>query len=284
MNVLNKVFMEHITDLMSTGEIEPKILDRNIEISHIKVTPDFKLINVFWIDHNLQESDTEELLKKCTFQLRHELSQLRVIGNVPPVQFVKCKGIAKLKEVERKLNALDFDAEHVSTPYPNDIHHIVTAKILVNNKEIESVKNGSENSFSVSVPMMKHNVFGLDHYRIMTKIKASLNKTRKNRKEQAINVDSKHSSKLNVDKVPSFITEKEQEEQFKEFLVQKRKQQRFMLKKRRSRKNDFIYDLEEQNDNDFYDYTLNNKHDDFDDIQDDDDFDEYVDKEFDKKH
>ncbi|CAL7952078.1 unnamed protein product [Xylocopa violacea] len=282
MNVLNKVFMEYITDMMSTGEIEPEILNRDIEISHVKVTPDFKVINVYWIDHSTQKSNTEELLKKCSFQLRHELSRLRIIGNVPPVQFVKYKGIEIMKEVEQKLNALDFDTEHVSTPYPNDIHHTVTAKIPMNDEGIGNDENGSEESFSVSIPIMRHNVFGLNHYRIMSKIKASLNKSTKNLKIQAINIDSSCSSKLDAQNNPNFLTDKEEQEQFKKFLSQKRKERKLNKKKRQHKENNIIYDFEEQSDDESYD-AFDDSYDDFYDGYNDDHFDKYIDEEFDKK-
>lgn len=164
MNVLNKVFMEHITDMMSTGEIEPEILNRNIEISHIKITPDFKLINVYWIDNNAEKLDTEELLQKCAFQLRHKLSQLRVIGIVPPIQFVKCKGIKIMKKIEEKLKIIEFEKDYISSPYPDAIHHTVTAS------DIEDVHNNKEDKFSITIPIMKHDIFGLDHFRIMSKV------------------------------------------------------------------------------------------------------------------
>ncbi|CAL7952079.1 unnamed protein product [Xylocopa violacea] len=241
-----------------------------------------KVINVYWIDHSTQKSNTEELLKKCSFQLRHELSRLRIIGNVPPVQFVKYKGIEIMKEVEQKLNALDFDTEHVSTPYPNDIHHTVTAKIPMNDEGIGNDENGSEESFSVSIPIMRHNVFGLNHYRIMSKIKASLNKSTKNLKIQAINIDSSCSSKLDAQNNPNFLTDKEEQEQFKKFLSQKRKERKLNKKKRQHKENNIIYDFEEQSDDESYD-AFDDSYDDFYDGYNDDHFDKYIDEEFDKK-
>lgn len=178
MNVLNKVFMGHITDMMSTGEIEPEILKRHIEISHIKVTADFKLINVFWEDNSDEESDTEELLKKCAVELRHQLSQLRVIGNVPPIQFVKCRGGRMLKEVEHRLKTLNFEDDYVCSTYPDTIHHTVTASVSSNNDEEQEAgkENNLEDPFSVSIPVMRQDVFGLDHYRIMSKVHLFIHK------------------------------------------------------------------------------------------------------------
>lgn len=168
MIVLNKVFMKYITDLMSTGEIVPEILNKNIEISHVKVTADFKLINVYWIDNNTENNDIEELLKKCASQLRHELSQLRVIGVVPPIQFVKCKGISTLREVEQKLKIMDFGEDYVSSPYSDAIQQTITASETSDvNQNVGNVEN---DNISITLPVMRHDVFGLDHFRIMSQV------------------------------------------------------------------------------------------------------------------
>lgn len=168
MIVLNKVFMKYITDLMSTGEVVPEILYKDIEISHVKVTADFKCINVYWIDNNTENTDIEELLQKCAFQLRHELSQLRIIGVVPPIQFVKCKGINILREVEQKLKIMDFGEDHISSPYSDAIQQTITAsKTSDVNQNVENVEN---NNLSITLPVMRHNVFGLDHFRIMSQV------------------------------------------------------------------------------------------------------------------
>lgn len=156
--------MEHITDMMSTGEVEPEILNRNVEISHIKITPDFKLINIYWIENNAEKLDTEELLQKCAFQLRHKLSQLRIIGIVPSIQFVKCKGIKVMKKIEQKFKIMEFEEDYIPNPYPDAIRHTITAS------DVENVHNNKEDKFSITIPIMKHDVFGLDHFRIMSKV------------------------------------------------------------------------------------------------------------------
>lgn len=54
------------------------------------VTPDFKGVNVFWIAKGTENDETlEKLLTKNAGALRHELSQLRVMGVVPKINFVK---------------------------------------------------------------------------------------------------------------------------------------------------------------------------------------------------
>lgn len=271
MATLNKVFMEYITDMLSTGEIEPEIVRRNIEISHVKVTADFKQLNVFWIDHNQDYVDMDELLRKCAFELRHKLSKLRVIGRVPPIQFVKCRGIHILKEVERKLKQLDLGENYVPRPYPDAIHHTISAANTINHNattEDENEKRETSEDFSVTIPVMRHDVFGLDHYSIMTQIKTSLNKHKK-----AIKLPVA-SSKVNAENISNFLTDEEQKEQFAKFIKQRQKQRRHKLKNllRESQMYDFA---ENYTDNEDYDIDGNYYGDDNSDEVDDDDIDEH---------
>lgn len=54
------------------------------------MAPDFKCINVFWIAKgNDTDEVVEKLLEENACALRHELSQLKVIGVVPMIQFLK---------------------------------------------------------------------------------------------------------------------------------------------------------------------------------------------------
>lgn len=69
---------------------------------------------MFWIAKG-NESDEiiNKLLTKNAGQLRHELTQLRVIGVVPKILFCKDKTFAALAEIDRQLNNADFGDDHV---------------------------------------------------------------------------------------------------------------------------------------------------------------------------
>jgi ribosome-binding factor A len=89
-SVLNKLFMKHITDLLSTGEYSSEFSGYGIEINRVQISPDYMALNVFWVARNAQNDEiVEKLLKKNAGFLRHELSSLRVMGVVPIIQFVK---------------------------------------------------------------------------------------------------------------------------------------------------------------------------------------------------
>lgn len=58
----------------------------------VKISPDFKSLFVLWIaKENDQDEDIQEQLDGIASPLRHELSQLRLVGNVPKIFFVKGK-------------------------------------------------------------------------------------------------------------------------------------------------------------------------------------------------
>lgn len=56
----------------------------------MKFAPTFKQVNVFWLG-NGSDADIaiEKLLAEFSPTLRHELSQLRIMGCVPKIEFVK---------------------------------------------------------------------------------------------------------------------------------------------------------------------------------------------------
>lgn len=69
---------------------------------------------MFWV---AKGNETDEIINKLLIknagQLRHELTQLRVIGMVPKILFCKDKTLATLAEIDRKLNVADFGDDHV---------------------------------------------------------------------------------------------------------------------------------------------------------------------------
>lgn len=250
MTVLNKIFMEHITDMMSTGEIEPELLNRNVEVSHVKITADFKFLNIYWIDNSTATSNTEDLLRSCAFQLRKHLTQLSVMGFVPPIQFVKCRHINDIKEVERRLAIADYGEDHIPNVYPFAANRVVTSNDLTCDDNKVSEK---DDDFEISLPLMRQDVFDLDHSRIMLKIKTSLNKSRETLKRRIENAQSYAIPPAKPDEqdVPNFLSKEEQEKLFAKFLTQRRREQR--LKRKSLREDSVNYDIDEPPDDSDFD-------------------------------
>lgn len=175
MAIRDKLFMEYITDQISMGEVSD-IINTGIEITHVKITADFKCINVFWIysNDNAASLVTEEELQRCAKIIRHELSQLRVIGVVPPIQFVKNKQFFIEKEVEEKL-AIIASEQDIDESYPEEIQ-LAASRISATKKnqtlqEEPLSNNDSEIDESpMQLPVMRHDVLGLDHHKIMSRV------------------------------------------------------------------------------------------------------------------
>jgi hypothetical protein len=54
------------------------------------VAPDFQKVNVFWLARGTEnDAEVERILKRSAGKLHHELSELRVMGAVPYIEFVK---------------------------------------------------------------------------------------------------------------------------------------------------------------------------------------------------
>lgn len=179
--VLNKLFMKSITDLMSTGTVSMKVVGHGIEISKVNVTPDFKTVNVSWVcKGNSSDEDTESLLNSIAGPLRHELSTLRLMGEVPYIVFVKDKQEAKLVDLDRRLSMADYGEEYT----PTEIGHLLKTNFTLHTQLSPEMKakikqlEEEEPIIEEPIPEMTHNVFGLDHAKIMNRLMAARKKTK----------------------------------------------------------------------------------------------------------
>lgn len=166
MVIRDKLFMKHITDLMSMGEVSD-IINGGIEITFVKITPDYKCVNVFWINSTNDVSliISKEALQKCAKIIRHELSQLRIIGIVPPIQFVEDKRFAMEKEVERRLASINFENKKSEEIQWDSLH---TDQTLCMKSDTNQDSEMDESY--IELPIMRHNVLGLDHDKIMSRV------------------------------------------------------------------------------------------------------------------
>lgn len=138
LHVLNKVFMDKICDILSTGEISSLFGGYGLEISKVRVLPSMSGINVHWFCTGLHVDDNlEKILIENSHALRHELSQQRVIGRVPPIRFVKDHRYYKLMEVEKRLGVADFGEDFE----PTDPSHHVKSSIVMRTEFDDGIKN-----------------------------------------------------------------------------------------------------------------------------------------------
>lgn len=268
--IRDKLFMKHITDLMSMGEISD-IINQDIEITCVKITPDYKCVNVFWINSTNDVSSliSKEALQKCAKIIRHELSQLRIIGIVPPIQFVEDKRFAMEREVDRRLATINFKDEK-SEEIQLDISCTdITDQTLYMRSDTNQDSKMDESY--IELPIMRHDVLGLDHYKIMSRviylnlnfiirdnyinekyfellqIISSVSKSKEAAQRRMLNMNTnvdKSSCNL-VSKEHDILTQKEQNKILSDFLATRRKEERRLHRARKLLKHEMLSNFEE---------------------------------------
>lgn len=160
-HVLNKLFMRHITDYMGTDNT---FSGYGLEISRVNVTTDFQLVNVYWAARGDGSDDKlEAMLARSAGMLRHNLSALRLMGEVPMIKFVKDRFYAKSVEVDLLLKVADFGDDYVpSTP----------------SQMIKNDLLGNTIQSDMKLPEMTHTILGLNHAEIMNRIKQNMSKAK----------------------------------------------------------------------------------------------------------
>lgn len=191
--VLNKLFMTHITDMLCT-EPHYDLLNKGLEVTHVKVQPNLKYVNIFWTTSStIKEEDkpTDELLTKCAMTLKHQLSRLKVMSSVPKIRFIKNTQLENINEVFRRLENLDLE-EKPEIPWHeqlSDFKYGESADNIANlaaelaaeinlkkqaTKNIDFFNEEEEIQLDDDLPVMINNTFGLDHTKMMNFVSNSL--------------------------------------------------------------------------------------------------------------
>lgn len=150
----------------------------------MKVSPDFNSLNVFWLA-TADDLVVDKVLKSIAGPIRHELSQLRLMGEVPRVYFVRDRHYSKAAEVDNLLKDADFGEDFV----PTDSTLFMKSKLELQMKlsddirskifEIESSFGDDDYIEEEELPEMRHDVLGLDHQTIMKRIATNIDKSKK---------------------------------------------------------------------------------------------------------
>ncbi|XP_011871908.1 PREDICTED: uncharacterized protein LOC105564265 [Vollenhovia emeryi] len=272
MMMRDKLFMEHITDMMSMGQVSD-IVKGDVEITHVQITADFKHVNVYYIPNNYDTSVSQEALQKCARIIRHELSQLRVIGVVPPIQFVENKQYSMQREIDRRLAMINFEeASEVSLePAQVDASGMGDADQTAR-KESTANCDSEADDFYTKLPM-RHDVLGLDHHKIMSRIVIAVSKSRKaaqrrmSRDSDTVNEcnNTDESPRDPISREAEFLTRKEQRQIFSDFLLKRQREERRRYKQ--LKKQEVGNNFEEEIDDDYEDNDI-----------DEDSNDEYIDE------
>ncbi|XP_041984408.1 uncharacterized protein LOC121736980 [Aricia agestis] len=277
MAMLNKLFMKNVTDIMSTGTVSVNIVGRGIEISKVKVTPDFKNVNVFWVcKGDSTDEETQILLNSIAGPLRHELSTLRLMGQVPYISFLKDKQEALLVDIDRRLMEADYGEDYT----PTELGHLLKADFVLNTKLSPEVKakikqlEDQEPIEEKPIPEITHNVYGLEHEKIMNRLLAARKKT----KDAWTNLTAADSNVISytrtLDSKKQDIDTGKQKRELAEFLLKRQIEQKKLAKASRDRlttvqaiyqdekdaEEDIIYEDDyEEEDIPFYEHDMRNE-------------------------
>nr|XP_021153331.1 putative ribosome-binding factor A, mitochondrial isoform X2 [Columba livia] len=114
----------------------------------VSLASNFSACRIYWNPAATMEEESyvESVLQKSAPRIRYLLTSQQILGNVPPIVFVKDKQAAAIKEIEELLSIADFGPpEEVETLSRND------------SSELFSSATQSSDS------PMRSNLFGIDH-------------------------------------------------------------------------------------------------------------------------
>ncbi|KAI2655241.1 hypothetical protein H4Q32_017596 [Labeo rohita] len=108
---LNIIIYKAVVDLLSSFEVNSEISVYNVSLS-----PDFSACRIYWKTSLSAEQDghIQQALNKCAPRIRHLLISHQILGNVPPVVFIRDKQYAAVTEIENLLKKADFGPDEVN--------------------------------------------------------------------------------------------------------------------------------------------------------------------------
>uniref|UniRef100_A0A1B6KVE5 Ribosome-binding factor A, mitochondrial n=1 Tax=Graphocephala atropunctata TaxID=36148 RepID=A0A1B6KVE5_9HEMI len=228
--VLNTLFMKYISDLLVTGNIAEDVLGKGLEISRVAMTSNFNQLNVFWGTNNEENSAAlEKVLPQVGFTLRHELSQLRVMGVVPRIVFMKDKQLSSAMKVDHLLSVADFGEDHEPIPLGSEFKNAVPVGDMISQTvkddadKDESTETEEQAQLGEVMPVMRQDIFNLDHDSIMRKVTKSLHKSRAlHRFQPNLEIDCK-GLEPNWGQVPvEKMTKQERKEALSKFILERK--------------------------------------------------------------
>ena len=190
------------------------------------------------------DGEIERILKAEAGPLRHELSVLRLMGEVPQINFVKDRSHMKSAEIDAILKHADFGEDFI----PTDSTLFLKNEYKLEMKLPEHLKDKIRDLDNVDdeiiedIPQMRHDTFGLDHAKIMNKINTSMNKFKQawsmyenNDKSETSQMDLKVSKQSAIDDIDRLTKEAEMRENFVKYLESKNVEKKFTPERKKHR-------------------------------------------------
>ncbi|KAM4687060.1 putative ribosome-binding factor A, mitochondrial isoform 2-T2 [Amazona ochrocephala] len=146
--VLNGLIHKAMAEMMATCEVNQELYDLKLEICKVSLASNFSACRVYWNPTATMEKDSyvESVLQKSAPRIRYLLKSQQILGNMPPIVFLKDKQAAAVREVEELLSIADFGPPEAE-------------ETLSQNDSSKLFSSASESSD----PPMRSNLFGIDH-------------------------------------------------------------------------------------------------------------------------
>ncbi|XP_055656016.1 putative ribosome-binding factor A, mitochondrial isoform X1 [Falco peregrinus] len=146
--VLNSLIHKAVAEMMTTPEVNQELYDLKLEICKVSLSSNFSACRVYWNPAATMEKDSYvgRILQKSAPRIRYLLMSRQILGNVPPVVFVKDKEAAAVKEVEELLSIADFGPPEEE-------------ETLSQNYSSKAFSSATQSSDSP----VRSNLFGIDH-------------------------------------------------------------------------------------------------------------------------
>ncbi|XP_054674543.1 putative ribosome-binding factor A, mitochondrial [Grus americana] len=145
--ILNSLIHKAVAEMMTTCEVNQELYDLKLEICKVSLASNFSACRVYWNPAATVEKESyiESVLRKSAPRIRYLLTSQQILGNVPPIVFVKDKEAAAVKEIEELLSNADFGPPEEAAASQND-----------SSKLFSSATQSSDSP-------MRSNLFGIDH-------------------------------------------------------------------------------------------------------------------------
>ncbi|XP_030355715.1 putative ribosome-binding factor A, mitochondrial isoform X2 [Strigops habroptila] len=146
--VLNSFIHKAVAEMMATCEVNQELYDLKLEISKVCLASNFSACRVYWNPAATMEKESyvESVLQKSAPRIRYLLKSQQILGNIPPIVFVKDKEAAAVRKIEELLSIADFGPPEAEETLSHDD----------SSKLFSSATESSD-------PPMKSNLFGIDH-------------------------------------------------------------------------------------------------------------------------
>lgn len=259
--VLNKLFMKHITDMMACGDYADKIFGYGIQVASVKIASDFKSLNVYWTssggEKSIEGTNVDMILRSIAGPLRHELSVLRVMGQVPQINFVRDNSLFRAAEVDALLKKADFGEDFIPTDPTLFMKDQTKLELKLSDdvrekiRELDSNVEDENEDIIEAFPEMRHDMFHVDYAKIMGAVKANKSKSAKAWElYQGGETISDEDRQLAIERLivnnKKMEEQKESREEFMNFLVRKQFERKIKKEKQIADRNAF--EMEENED------------------------------------